>query len=182
MGTFSTIDPSMDIVPRGFEVMGKYAGANDPIGNHTSTYLVTIAVPLRVVMQLIERQVVPKETLTGSFHFDVSYPQGMPDWVTARLCPRSGDNMPCTASYVTLLRHAYQSINWSTIPRDYNQFSFPVFVPYELGNIRFDTSRIESAEKLLALKESECNTLVITLSLALAVCVVYIIKTKASRG
>lgn len=169
-----TVDAGMDIVPRGFEVMGRYAGAEDPFGTHTSTYLTMIAVPASAVDQLVTRKVLPKAALAGSFRLTVPYPVGMPEWVGARLCP-ANNHATCNAPYVALLRHTFMEVDWTSIPHDYPQFAFPIFVPFHNGQIRFSAGYAEAAERMMALKEDECHTLAMLLGLLLFIAVLYII-------
>lgn len=173
----STIDPNLDVVPKGTDIMGRYAGADDTEGTHTSTYLVTIAVPTRVLDELVNRQKLPRKALIGSTRLTVPYPRTLPEYVTARLCPRP-DGEACNAQYTTLLRHTFDSIDWKTIPRNYDQFAFPVFTPYEMGRLRWDQKRIAGAEKLIALKQDEMSLLVVFLSVALLAAILYIFKLK----
>jgi hypothetical protein len=171
-----------DVVHKGTEIMGRYAGANDPLGIHTSKYLVTIGLPAAIMDSLVSRHIIPVAALSGSFRFTIPYPEIKDDVVRARLCSRdpSGE---CVTRYITVLRHTYDWLKRENrLQGDLNvsfpQGEIPVFVPFEDNNIRWNSASTYTSEQLLALKQDETNVLMIVLILVIVFLALYCMELK----
>ena len=178
---FATVQKE-DIVLKGTSVGGQSAGENDPMAVYVSKYLVVYAVPQTSIKQLIKRQILPYKALSGSFRFTVpfkSIKRGTPE---ASICSNFRDNT-CQAEYVTLLRHTFEYIRThaqykSAFPINYQESFLPIFVPFENGRIRWNSTSTYSSEQLLVLKQEEINMVVILLLFTIVVLVFYVLRLR----
>lgn len=169
-----------DIVSKGTVIMGKSAGQDDPMALHTDKYLVAIAIPSVVTKQLIDRNVMTHSVLTGSMRFTVPMPALKRGTTEAEMCSNFRDDK-CNIEYVTMLHHTYKSIM-----QDYGHrtrllvvsknYTFPVFVPYRNGKIKWTSQNVYGKEYMEILGQEENNLVVLLLTGAIVFLVICMLK------